>query len=503
MASTQAIPETVDEFVAEKKLNGTSTALNYANGTANGNGKAKDQDMYPPGDSTRSLSQKKRARKDDSLLSILCAFIVEHQIGLSVNLLLLLALTHIFFPRARRRTRKFFEMSYYDPSTGLYTQGVDDFYVVALWVVIFTGLRCAIMDYVLKPFAEWGGLKSKKTLVRFAEQGWLIVYCSFFWSLGMYLAYNSKYWFNLRELWTDFPTKTMGGLLKWYYLVQSAFWLQQIVVVNIEERRKDYAQMFTHHIFTCALIFSSYGFYQTKVGNAILCIMDVVDIILPTAKLLKYLKFQKACDAAFVLFLITWFVTRHIFYPLVCYSIHAHVPSIMATGCYNPSTGEMVSSDGGKQIWANVMQPFINPNGTVCFNENIRYGFLGLLLALQGLLLIWFSMVCRVAYGVIMGTGADDSRSDDECDEEEPLDDEEEARNPSLGLHAEHVNPAYKQPLEEEVGVEALHFNRRTSSQKRQYKKSGGRASGISIPGHSDRKELLGRIGCDKPPDSD
>lgn len=95
--------------------------------------------------------------------------------------------------------------------------------------------------------------------------------------------YNTKYWFNLRELWTGFPTREMTGLFKRYYLVQAAFWLQQIVVVNIEERRKDYWQMFTHHIITSALIFGSYGYYQTKVGNAILCTMDVVDIALPVS----------------------------------------------------------------------------------------------------------------------------------------------------------------------------------------------------------------------------
>lgn len=69
--------------------------------------------------------------------------------------------------------------------------------------------------------------------------------------------------------------------MKWYYLVQLAFWLQQILVVNVEEKRKDYAQMFTHHIITSALVIFSYAYYQTKVGNTILCLMDIVDILLP------------------------------------------------------------------------------------------------------------------------------------------------------------------------------------------------------------------------------
>jgi len=75
----------------------------------------------------------------------------------------------------------------------------------------------------------------------------------------------------------------MRPLVKWYYLVQFAFFLQQLFVINIEARRKDHWQMFAHHIFTTALLFCSYGFYQTKVGNVILCIMDVIDIILPVS----------------------------------------------------------------------------------------------------------------------------------------------------------------------------------------------------------------------------
>jgi len=92
--------------------------------------------------------------------------------------------------------------------------------------------------------------------------------------------YNSPYWLNLKELWAGWPHIQIDGLMKWYYLVQFAFWLQQIVVVNIEERRKDHWQMFTHHIITCALLFCSYGYYQTRVGNVILFLMDIVDIFL-------------------------------------------------------------------------------------------------------------------------------------------------------------------------------------------------------------------------------
>lgn len=77
--------------------------------------------------------------------------------------------------------------------------------------------------------------------------------------------------------------RELGGLFKWYYLAQLAFWLQQIFVLHIEARRKDHYQMLAHHIITSALIMGSYYNYNSRVGNGILCAMDVVDILLPVS----------------------------------------------------------------------------------------------------------------------------------------------------------------------------------------------------------------------------
>lgn len=82
-------------------------------------------------------------------------------------------------------------------------------------------------------------------------------------------------------MWTDWPNREMHGLMKGYVLAQWAFWLQQIIVLNIEERRKDHWQMFSHHIITTVLISSCYFYHHTRVGNVILVIMDVVDLFLP------------------------------------------------------------------------------------------------------------------------------------------------------------------------------------------------------------------------------
>jgi acyl-CoA-dependent ceramide synthase len=57
--------------------------------------------------------------------------------------------------------------------------------MVSYWIVVFTGLRAAIMDYILMPMALRGGVKTERDRTRFAEQAWLLIYYSVFWSIGM------------------------------------------------------------------------------------------------------------------------------------------------------------------------------------------------------------------------------------------------------------------------------------------------------------------------------
>ena len=101
--------------------------------------------------------------------------------------------------------------------------------------------------------------------------------------MPQFIYCNSPYFLNMSELWTNWPDRELDGLMKVYVLAQLAFWIQQVVVVHIEERRKDHWQMLTHHFVTIALIGASYAYHQTKVGNLIMVLMDVVELLLPVS----------------------------------------------------------------------------------------------------------------------------------------------------------------------------------------------------------------------------
>jgi len=195
--------------------------------------------------------------------------------------------------------------------------------------------------------------------------------------------------------------------------------------------------------------------------------------------------YNTLCDYMFGVFMLSWFVARHVLYLMVCYSVWVQSSAIMPLGCFKGPegnrTGPFEVPSGSGALYP--LEPLWNTDGLVCYNETVKWSFLSMLLFLQGLTIMWFSMIIRVAVKVLSGNGAEDSRSDDEGDD---LEEEEE----------DEVVFEQAGPLEEEVGVEEIdlkNWKRRSG-----VKTSGAAATGVSLPGHSDRKELLGRIGCEK-----
>lgn len=244
---------------------------------------------------TVTLKTRKNAPAEprESLGGMLRHAIVEHQLGIALNLLFLLGLTYACFPSLRERLEPFFRLQHALPS-GLYFPGPEDAWIVLGYIVLFTGMRAACMDYILIPFTRACGINKRKTQVRFAEQAYLLLYYTVIWTWGVRLfiadtptlnATSILGWIDelLLSLWRGWPQLTLTASMKAYYLVQTAFWLQQIIVIHLEERRKDHWQMLAHHFITAGLLIMSYSHRHVRVGNAILVLMDVVDLVFPVS----------------------------------------------------------------------------------------------------------------------------------------------------------------------------------------------------------------------------
>ncbi|RYP73784.1 hypothetical protein DL770_007710 [Monosporascus sp. CRB-9-2] len=425
---------------------------------------------------------RKAKRIDDSRMTKLIQWLFDSQTGLAFHTLAPLLLTHICIPAARPHTSKFFKLSYHNPLTGKYGAGHDDLFFVAFCVVLCIGIRAALMRHVLAPLGRHWGISKKKDVTRFSEQGWMLAYYSVLWPLGMYLYCKSPYYLNMKELWTNWPQRELDGLMKGYILAQWAYWVQQVISVNIEARRKDYWEMIVHHAITISLIAACYAYHQTQVGHLILVLMDVIELIFPLAKCLKYLGFTTLCDVVFGVFLFVWVWTRHVFYLMTCWSVYYDSPRTLKPSCFRGAAGDVVGPfPAPEEGWSHLLEPFRDPAGTVCITDGIRKGFLTFLLALEVIICAWSFFIIRVSVRVLKGAPVEDVRSDVEVDKEE----EEEVEYEEV------------EAVEEDVGVESIDlkaWERRTAK-----KETRSRVSGVRVHRtHSDRKELLNRIGCEK-----
>lgn len=285
---------------------------------------------------------------------------------------------------------KFIYLSYLNPVNGLYLKGNDDIYFVIFAVLVWLTLRELCIKYFWTPIGRLLGLESNSTkLIKFAQQGWNLIYYAVFWSIGVKIlsGYPDPIWsFNIRQYWAGYPQDSIPNLTKFYYLSQAAFWLHSMIVLNIEKHRKDHYQMLTHHVVTTLLICGSYALNITGIGSAIHTTMDFCDILLCISKMLNYLEAGLACDITFTVFMVSWVITRHIIFGKIIWSIYVDLPNDIPW-VWDPSQGSFACTS----YWI---------------------AFIVLLLFLQVLLLVWLRLILRIVWGVIIGNGAEDERSD-------------------------------------------------------------------------------------------
>lgn len=129
-------------------------------------------------------------------------------------------------------------------------------------------------------------------------------------------------------------------------MISMAFYWSLTVTQFIDVKRKDFWQMFIHHMVTLLLMSLSWVCNLHRVGSLVLVVHDCADIFLEVnisiyifwlpsgrnwlchsnmscsfqaAKLTKYANYQKLCDFIFAIFTIVWIVTRLGFYPRIIY----------------------------------------------------------------------------------------------------------------------------------------------------------------------------------------
>jgi very-long-chain ceramide synthase len=205
---------------------------------------------------------------------------------LPLVLILVFLLAYSLDPTESNIVHHFLFLSYQvnaDDEPTQYGKRFWDIAFVGFYVIVLSFTREFIMHELLQPLARILGVKSRGKQTRFMEQMYTAVYIAFVGPLGVYcMKHTSVWYFNTRGMYEEYPHKTHDALFKFYYLFQAAFWIQQalIMILGIEERRRDFRELVIHHVVTIGLIGLSYRFHFTYMGIAVYVTHDISDFFL-------------------------------------------------------------------------------------------------------------------------------------------------------------------------------------------------------------------------------
>ena len=237
-------------------------------------------------------------------------------------------------------------------------------------------------------------VKRRKLAESLREQVWYSASLFFWWRC---LGHHP--W--LRDLSTCFSTDSVtgrtgtGGIgdqipieYQFIYFAELAWYIAGYVSLVLDPKKKDFKQMALHHAATIVLLGGSALFGQQQIGAVVYFLHNLSDPFLHWAKLFNYigpeiLGGDWLCNLAFLGYMLSFFVTRLVYYPYLMYTVEFAGPG-----------------------WGRGGQPN-------SWSECILIRFLVLLFPIH---LYWFSIIVTVAHKSLTVGITKDERSDDESE---------------------------------------------------------------------------------------
>ncbi|KAJ7498822.1 longevity assurance proteins LAG1/LAC1 [Mycena latifolia] len=297
-----------------------------------------------------------------------------------------------------------------DPDDPRYAKGWCDLMFLAYNIVFFSCFRQLITVNLFRPIAKYFGLKKEAKLDRFGEQGYAVVYFLLSGAWGFRIMGElPTWWYRTEYFWIDYPHWDMKPELKRYYLMQTAYWLQQLIVLvlGLEKPRKDYYELVAHHLVTLWLVGWSYMMNLTLIGNAIYMSMDLPDMCLAFSKLLNYIQWERAKVVSFAFFVCVWTYFRHYLNLVILWSVWNEFDLVPE------HARQWTPAEGSYLVGWMKYQVFIP------------------IALLQALNLFWYYLILRIIVRAIITSKTEDDRSDDEGDDEEDEKPAEKAKDTS------------------------------------------------------------------------
>lgn len=153
------------------------------------------------------------------------------------------------------------------------------------------------------------------TLSKFTESAWRFTFYLCAFCYGLYTLWDKPWLFTTNYCWYDYPHHSVTNDVWWYYMLELGFYWSLTISQFMDTKRKDFLQMFVHHIVTIMLLTFSWTSNLFRIGSLVLVIHDFADVPLEAAKMAKYVENQRVADSCFAVFTVAWIISRLGLYP--------------------------------------------------------------------------------------------------------------------------------------------------------------------------------------------
>jgi ceramide synthetase len=199
------------------------------------------------------------------------------------------------------------------------------YYRVIGFAVFFTLMRLAVKRYLVQPL-EKPLLIAKAKSIKLEEA--IMQVCFYTWSVGYNLTFSTKqdwFWHPIICFLDAFPRSVLEPEISFFYSAQIGWYLHGVYThFFLDTKKSDFAIMIVHHVVTLSLLYGAFIYGYFRIGMLVTFSMDVCDIFLYSAQILKIVKSGGQIDypkavyyVGFGMIPISWFFARLVYFPTV------------------------------------------------------------------------------------------------------------------------------------------------------------------------------------------
>ncbi|XP_059484465.1 translocating chain-associated membrane protein 1 [Neocloeon triangulifer] len=169
-----------------------------------------------------------------------------------------------------------------------YTYGAKDACAVFFYFLICIVMHAIIQEYILDKFSKRLHL-SKSKQSKFNESGQLLFFyvISFLWAGD--IMFRENLLLNLSSLWLNYPHNSMVFTLKFFYIIQIAYWLHCYPELYFQKvKREEIISKTLYPTLHLVFIIGAYLLNFTRVGVVLLSLQYLAETFFHAARLIYF-----------------------------------------------------------------------------------------------------------------------------------------------------------------------------------------------------------------------